>query len=82
LIMSPEQVQQQINDTLEKVFADDSVFVQALVKAITQEVYKELADSIKSAGDLDMYNFQSIEAQTAAHAAREIGERISWLVEP
>jgi len=46
-----------------------------------QEIYKEIADSIAGAGELDCYNFQSIEAQCSAYAARDIADRIKWLVE-
>ena len=46
-----------------------------------QEIYQELADSFKSAGELDLYSFQSIESQCSAHTARDLGDRISWLVE-
>lgn len=76
-----QEVQQQINETLEKVFADDSVFVQALVHKISQHVYRELQQTIASAGELDLYNYQSIEQQCTAHAAREIADRISWITQ-
>ena len=57
------------------------IMIDNAVHAAKQEVYREIADSLKSAGEMDMYNFQSIESQCTAHTARELGDRISWLVE-
>ena len=55
--------------------------IEAAVKEATQATYRELADSFKGAGELDLYSYSSIEEQTTAHAARELGDRIGWLVE-
>ena len=59
--------------------------VEAMIaKAIQdakQEIYRELVDSFESAGDLDHYNYQSIESICSAHTARELGDRIKWMVE-
>lgn len=79
--MNLNEVQQMINDTFIKVFDDNSETMITLRKVIRQEVYAELADSIAGAGEIDLYNFQSIEAQCSAHTARDIAERIKWLVE-
>ena len=56
------------------------IIARALV-AERQEIYAELADSFKSAGEMSHYDFQSIEDQCTAHTARGLGDRISWLVE-
>ena len=61
---------------------DEVLFlIEAAVKAAKQEIYAELADSFKSAGEMSHYDFQSIEDQCTAHTARGLGDRISWLVE-
>jgi hypothetical protein len=75
------EVQLMINETFIKVFDDNSETMIALRHSIKQEVYKEIADSLKSAGELDLYNFQSIEEQCSAHTARNLGDRVSWLVQ-
>lgn len=51
------------------------------IKQTTRFILTELADSFKSAGEIDLYNYQSIESQCTAHTARELGDRIGWLLE-
>ena len=79
--MNQNEIQQQINDTLVKALDPEGVIVQSIIKAACMSVYRELADTFKSAGELDHYNFSSIEAQCTAHTARELGDRIKWMVE-
>ena len=58
-----------------KIVIDDSV------KEAKQEVYREISDSLKLAGDMDYYNYMSIEEQAAKSGCTMAGECISWLVE-
>jgi hypothetical protein len=76
-----KEVQAMINETLVSALDEKSIVVQTLARKIITQTFRELKESLESLGDLDHYNFQSIEAQCTAHAARDIADRIGWMIE-
>lgn len=69
-IMSKTEIQEMI---------DTSIRIAA--KQIAQEVYREISASLISAGERDLYNYDSIEEQCAKLGCAMAGDRIRWMVE-
>ncbi len=55
--------------------------IATAVQEAKQEVYREIADSLESAGEMDLYNHTSMDQQAAHAGCAMAGERIQWLVE-
>ena len=68
------------------IFTDEQhelikIWIADALKVQRKEIYTELKESMTSLGYMDHYNFQSIEAQCTAHTARDLADRIGWLVD-
>jgi hypothetical protein len=57
------------------------VWIGDAVKKAQQEVYREIADSLKSAGEVDHYAYHSMDELAAKGGCAMAAERISWMVE-
>ena len=60
--------------------AEIEKMIKAAVHAAKQEVYAEIADSLKEAGERD-YEYASMNTLAGKAGCALAGERISWLVE-
>ena len=58
-----------------------AAMIATAVEAAKQEVYAEIADSLKSAGEVDMYNYESMESLAGKYGCQLAGERIEWLTD-
>ena len=56
-------------------------YIDAAITLAKQEVYAEIADSLKSAGEQNLYDYSSIEEQAGKAGCALAGERIEWLVQ-
>ena len=63
------------------IFTDEQhELIKIMISDAQQEVYREIADSLKSAGERDLYEYADIEEQAAKAGCALAGERIQWLV--
>jgi len=58
-----------------------ALMIANAIHAAKQEVYAEIADSLKSAGEVDHYEWMSISEQAGKAGCAMAGEHIEWLVE-